>query len=275
MDLATAATLAGVLEATAAKPGNVHPRCERKSLRYTQLLAAAAAVGPAVADTADRPLGAAILECVRRSRAVVATNANLGIVLVLAALAEPERLGRTTVQDTRDLYEAIRLAEPGGLGRVPEQDVADEPTVDLLAAMELAADRDAIAAQYVDRFAGLRRVAADRFAGGGPLEPAIVACQLHWLAAGDTLIGRKHGPAAKARAAALARAVLENGRQEPLPAAAEVPDASSLDRWLRRTGCNPGSSADLTAGCLFVALRDGLIDVDRAWFAASSEGASA
>ena len=33
-----------------------------------------------------------------------------------------------TLDDSRDVFAAIRLANPGGLGRSPEQDVADEPT---------------------------------------------------------------------------------------------------------------------------------------------------
>ena len=48
---------------------------------------------------------------------------------------------------------AIRIANPGGLGNVPEQDVRNEPTVTLLEAMKLAADRDLIARQYANGFA--------------------------------------------------------------------------------------------------------------------------
>ena len=39
-------------------------------------------------------------------------------------------------------------ANPGGLGSAEEQDVAAEPTVTLLEAMRLAADRDGIAREY-------------------------------------------------------------------------------------------------------------------------------
>ncbi len=47
---------------------------------------------------------------------------------------------------------AIRLANPGGLGRAEEQDVAAEPTVTLLEAMRLAADRDGVAREYATAF---------------------------------------------------------------------------------------------------------------------------
>ena len=61
-------------------------------------------------------------------------------------------LDATTVDDARNVYEAIRLANPGGLGHAESQDVADEPTVSLVEAMRLAAHRDAIAREYATGF---------------------------------------------------------------------------------------------------------------------------
>ena len=59
---------------------------------------------------------------------------------------------RTTVEDAREVYAAIRLANPGGLNDAAEQDVRDEPTVTLHEAMALAKDRDSVARQYADNF---------------------------------------------------------------------------------------------------------------------------
>ena len=50
-------------------------------------------------------------------------------------------------EDAASVFAAIRMAHPGGLGSVAEQDVAAAPTVGLLEAMRLAADRDRIAAR--------------------------------------------------------------------------------------------------------------------------------
>src|SRR5947209_1116957 len=86
----------------------------------------------------------------RRVGGVVATNTNLGIVLLLAPLTAVPRdrdlrtgvamvLSGLTVADSRSAYAAIRLANPGGLGRANVQDVADEPTVSFREAMALAA----------------------------------------------------------------------------------------------------------------------------------------
>ena len=57
--------------------------------------------------------------------------------------AESSRKRRS--DDASEVYRAIRLANPGGLGSAEEQDVAAEPTITLLEAMRLAADRDGIA----------------------------------------------------------------------------------------------------------------------------------
>ena len=53
--------------------------------------------------------------------------------------------------DGRMVFEAIRIAGAGGLGEVERLDVDTTPgDVDLLAAMDLAAERDSIARGYTD-----------------------------------------------------------------------------------------------------------------------------
>ena len=105
-----------------------------------------------------------------------------------------------TVEDAERVYEAIRLANPGGLGDAPEQDVRDEPTVTLLEAMKLAADRDLIARQYANGFADvfdfgvpafLDGVRAVRLRRGGDHR---LATPLARRVPGQ-LIARKNGPA--------------------------------------------------------------------------------
>ncbi len=79
-------------------------------------------------------LGQTILHAVQATRAVTATNVNLGIILLLAPLAMVERaeewraglphvLEHLTADDARDVYEAINLAQPGGMGKVHEADL--------------------------------------------------------------------------------------------------------------------------------------------------------
>ncbi len=64
-----------------------------------------------------------------------------------------ESLKKLSVKDSILAFRAIRKVNPGGLGESPEQDVKSEPTVTLLEAMKLAADRDMIARQYANGYA--------------------------------------------------------------------------------------------------------------------------
>jgi triphosphoribosyl-dephospho-CoA synthase len=159
------------------------------------------------------------------------------------------------VEDARLVYQAIRLANPGGLGEVREQDVSQEPTVTLQEAMALAADRDLIARQYVNGFAEVSQEGVPALQEGlertGTLEGAIVHAQVHLLSEyPDSLIARKCGDQIAQEACERALAVRE-GRSS----------LAELDRWLREDGQrrNPGTTADLIAASLFVALEERII----------------
>src|SRR6202165_964564 len=284
-EVAAAAQLACLLEASAPKPGNVTPAANFHDARYEDYLASAIAIGPAIAAAGARPLGSTIRAAVDATSRWVPSNTNLGIVLLLAPLAgaalrpgrqplrrapslrpgrQPLRsplaivLATTTVADAREAYAAIRVASPGGLGRTVEQDVACEPTVTLRDAMALAADRDAIAREYVTDFAttfelghpALRRARAD----GLSWSDATLETYLTLLAAApDTHVARKLGIEAAADVQDRARNVLERGG---VRRAAGRGGGAPLDADLRdpRNTRNPGATADLTAAALFVAL---------------------
>jgi triphosphoribosyl-dephospho-CoA synthase len=265
------AQLACVWEATARKPGNVHRFVDFDDLSYLDFLTSAAAVAPVLAAAADHRVGQTVLEGVRRTRQVAITNSNLGILLLLAPLtkAAVESDHRTglmrvlddlDVEDSRLVYEAIRLANPGGLGRTAEQDVKDEPTLPLRAVMALAADRDLIARQYANGFREVFEDGAPAILEGmkrtGSMEGAILYAHLCLMARyPDTLIGRKCGAVEAMESALRARAVLDKG----WPHTSEGRDAlADLDAWLRADGRrrNPGATADLIAACLFVVLHE-------------------
>jgi len=168
------ALLASILEATAAKPGNVHPEASFEDLTYEDFVRSAVVAAPAFENAGERGVGATVLDAVQRTREAVGRNTNLGIALVLAPLAAVpaetsleqgigQVLANLDVRDAEQVYEAIRLANPGGLGRVDMQDVSELPSVTLLEAMKMAADRDGIAAQYTSDFStvfeGAKRLA--------------------------------------------------------------------------------------------------------------------
>lgn len=272
------ATLACLLEATAAKPGNVHRGSDFDDLTYLDFAVSAAVIGPVFEAGTDpqRPqrLGSLVLSSVEATRRAVATNTNLGTVLLLAPLAlvpryEPLDAGvRKVLQtlradDARDVYAAIRLAQPGGLGRVTESDIHAAPPKDLLAAMQLAAERDLVARQYVDNFAEvLGKVVPwlqQGLSHGWALGDVIVHVQLRMLSEyPDSLIARKCGPGVALEAASHAGSVLRAGEPGDENYHAALAD---FDFWLRSDHHrrNPGTTADLIAAGLFVALREGVI----------------
>lgn len=280
--VASAAQLACLLEASAPKPGNVHPGAAFADTAYEDFLASAAAIGPALARAGQRPLGATIRDAVERTRRWTRANTNLGMALLLAPLARAALLARadagadartdlrerlratlaaTTVADAADVYAAVRLARPGGLGTVGAEDVREAPTVTLQAAMALAADRDSIAREYGTGFAitfelALPALRAARAAGLGWSDATVESYLVLLAAVPDTLIARKLGPGVAAVVSRRAGAVLHAGG---VRSAAGRRALSTLDGELRdaRNSRNPGTTADLVAAALFVALLAG------------------
>lgn len=273
--IAAAAQLACLLEVSAPKPGNVSPEHDFHDTRYEDFLASAIAIGPAFAEAGARPLGATIRRAVEDTTRCSRRNTNLGIVLLLAPLAKAaylaggslrERLSRvlagTTVTDAGEAYAAIRLAQPGGLGRSAAEDVAQPPTVTLQEAMRLAAERDTVAREYVTDFAVTFDIGAPAIrtarSSGLTWRDATVEGYLALLAAvPDTHVTRKLGPDEAARISSHARAVVEAGGVRTAAGRATI---AALDTELRdaKNSRNPGTTADLTCGALFVViLEDG------------------
>lgn len=259
------AQLACIWEASAFKVGNVHRRRDFEDVSYLDFLKSAAAIAPVMEAACRQRVGETILAAVQATREVTPTNTNLGIILLLAPLAtvpagKPLRAGlrrvldRLDVEDARRAYEAIRLARPGGLGEVSEQDVSVEPTRPLREVMALAAERDLVAAQYANGFAEVFDEAVPELLVSLrerrlSLESALGAVHLSLLARHlDSLVLRKCGMEE-------ARAVQARARQ----VAEDSLSVEAFDAWLREGGHrrNPGTTADLLAAALFVALREG------------------
>jgi triphosphoribosyl-dephospho-CoA synthase len=274
-DVGRAAQLACVLEASAEKPGNITPSHDFDDTSYEDMLRSGIALGLEIGRAGERGVGETVLAAVRASRGVAGANTNLGIALLLAPLGRAalgggplrERLAdllrALTVDDARAAYAAIRLAGAGGLDEPVEHDVRDEPRVTLREAMAAAAQRDAIASEYVTDFAvtfelGLPAL-ADALGDGLPPRDAIAESALRLLAAvPDTLIARKRGADAAGRIAAGARQVLTAGGVRSARGRTAL---AKFDASLRREGnvLNPGTTADLVTAVLFVALLEGLL----------------
>ena len=275
-DVAAAAQLACVLEVSAEKPGNITPSHDFGDTTYEDMVRSAIALGPEVGRAGERGVGATVLAMVRASRAASRANTNLGIALLLAPLARAALsaaegeglrsrlaavLAGLDLDDARAAYEAIRLADAGGLGERPEQDVRDEPTVGLREAMADAAPRDRVAGEYASDFAvtfetGVPALARALEDGLGPRD-AVVELFLVLLGAyPDTLIARKEGDRQAAGVSARAARVLAAGGPRSEAGRRGLAELAGALRD-QRNRLNPGTTADLVAATLFVALLEG------------------
>ncbi len=279
LTIGSCATLACLLEVTAAKPGNVYRGADFEDLTYLDFLVSATVIGPvmerAAVERAGRRVGETVLAAGEATRSAVGTNTNLGTLLLLAPLSAVPRQtslssGITSVlsgldeEDAHRVYEAIRRAAPGGMGTSPKADVAYEPTTSLVEAMRLAESRDLVARQYVNAFADvLQRIVpwlTEALSRDWSLSDAIVWTHVRQMSeVPDSLIARKCGLEIAEQASVRAAGLLATGG--PGEAAYEH-GLADFDFWLRSDGHrrNPGTTADLICAGLFAALREGLID---------------
>lgn len=263
------------LEVLSPKPGNVCPGHDFEDASADDFLKSAAAIAPVLASS-QPSLGLSILKAVQATRNIVSHNTNLGIVLLIAPLARvPENLSLvyginevlegTTVEDSMHVYKAIRLASPGGLGNAESQDVQSLPTETLTACMQLAADRDLIARQYVTGFRDVLTTGFDLLKAA----QQSVACQKSQVTTlalrllsmfPDSLIQRRCGEAEAITVQQKAQQIIDagwpdSGGSESLYA--------KFDDYLRKDGHhrNPGTTADMVAAILFAAQREGWYEI--------------
>ncbi|MCA9186774.1 MAG: triphosphoribosyl-dephospho-CoA synthase, partial [Planctomycetales bacterium] len=169
------ATLACILEATAPKPGNVHPGAMFSDLKFRHFLASAIAIGPHMELARFLGVGQTVLDAITSTQQCVSTNTNLGMVLLLAPLAAVPReqsveqginkvLSLLNAKDSQQVYAAINLAKPGGMGTSHSHDLSAPAPDNLLWAMQAASDRDMVARQYCNDFADVIHFIAPRIA---------------------------------------------------------------------------------------------------------------
>lgn len=257
-----------VAEATAEKPGNVHGGAAFDDMTWRDMMVSAMVTAPVFDAAVERAVGRTVYDAVAATREAVGVNTNLGIVLLLGPLCaaagddshEDDSLERGVIRvldaltddDTRLVYDAIQLAAPGGLGTADLADVHDEPTMGLVDAMRLAADRDAVARQYAEQFHDVFHVIAPRLVAltesGAAWGDAIIRAHVEQMARGaDTLIARKCGGQIAGESQRRAADVVAGGSS-----------VEQLDAWLRqgRPRRNPGATADLVTAGIFVAMHE-------------------
>lgn len=261
-----------LLELKAIKPGNVGYHADGHGMIVQQFELSARVSAPALFDPQADSVGERILNAVGATHVAVGDNTNLGIILLVAPLAQAlinlpadqplqmrlqTLLPSLSIEDAVKCYQAINIAKPGGMGEVEDQDIGHTPKVSLIEAMQLAAERDTIAREYVSNYQSLFRYNIEiyrefynRWGSSKWAATAVYLSQL--LRQPDSLIIRKNG-LLKAREisdmiAPLADRVL--AATDPLRFENEL---LLLDGQLKTSGINPGTTADMTVATLFVA----------------------
>lgn len=250
------------LDVQSVKPGNVslaspgHGMCADDFLRSAQCSAAAI-------TRPQSTLGRRVYDAIAMTQQCVGCNTNLGIVLLAAPLLQaciehpdmalPEALRRvlaaSSVDDTEQIYSAIRLAAPAGLGETDENDVAGSAKLPLTSVMCQAAGYDLIARQYANGFTQLFQVIEPYFdrarQGVGDDASALTDTYLYLLTRyPDSHIQRKHGLPVACQVQRMAQETRRGflAAAEPTIAARRLVE---LDHALKAKGLNPGTSADL------------------------------
>ena len=270
------------LDVAVRKPGNVSRASSGHGMHAELFIASAhAAAGPLF--EAGACVGERIEAAVEASWAVAGCNTNLGILLLCAPIARsverwPEArtpaalreaiesvLSELDLADARAAYRAIARANPGGLGAAPSEDVHSLPSVDLRAAMALAAPRDSIARQYRDGYADLFDAAPTPLGKGFSLmetldfsQPDVsttMAVQRLYLALlsrfADSHIVRIHGEPVAHIVMSAAQAWAARSRAVSM--LDSDPQFAAWDAALKADRINPGTTADLTVAALLIA----------------------
>jgi triphosphoribosyl-dephospho-CoA synthase len=270
------ATLALLLEVTGTpKPGNVDRHRDHPDLRFEHFLAGAVGARSGLSlMVEDGPLGVTFERSVEGMADQRGGNTQFGALLLLAPLVRAagdgggvpspasasEVVEATTVEDAVSFYRAFEHVDvavedpPEGFDDLDVRrgsDVAPalrEQELTLADVMDVSADVDGIAAEWAGGFERTFEAAERILDGDGPVPDRASRAFLRLLADEvDTFVVKTADRAAAEEATRRARAVL--GGEE---------DGEELAEEFVERGINPGTTADLTAGALFVALRRGL-----------------
>ncbi|PSQ18547.1 triphosphoribosyl-dephospho-CoA synthase [Halobacteriales archaeon QS_8_69_26] len=271
------AELALLLEvASTPKPGNVDRHREYPDLRFEHFLAGAvgAREGLAAATDASVGLGEAFRRAVEGMADQRGGNTQFGAVLLLVPLvraaatdecspaAATRMVEETTVEDAANFYRAFEYVDvavrdpPEGMEPLDVRRGADavehlrDRSITLAEVMELAAGRDGVAAEWTGGFERTFRAGTVIADGEGPVPDRAAETYL-WLLSRepDTFVATNHGQRVAHSVMVRAQEAREGG-----------PDlVEAFAESLVEDGINPGTTADVTAGGLFVALeRDGI-----------------
>lgn len=268
------AQLALLLEVSSTpKPGNVDREREYSDLRFEHFVAGAIGTSPGFQRaTEGAPVGQVFERAVAGMSRQQGGNTQFGAVLLLAPLVvaatrgtlTPERadavVEKTTVEDAVNFYRAfdhvdVAVDDPPDQmealdvrrGSSAESALRDRGLT-LADIMRQSADVDGIAAEWTDGFPRTFEAAHSIQNRTGPVTDRAAGVFLGLLSAElDTFVVTKHDTETAIEVRNRAAAALDGEE-----------DVSALSEEFVERGINPGTTADIVAGALFVALEDGL-----------------
>lgn len=269
------AQLALLLEVAATPtPGNVDRRRDHHDLRFEHFLAGAVGAGDGLEAAAEgEPVGAAFERAVEgMAAAQSAGNTQFGALLLLVPLVRAAGEGELTPAAVSSVVDATTVADAAAFCRAFEAvDVGLDDPPPALADVDMRQPGEAVAAvehrgltlaELMARSAEVDGVArewttgfersfdaADRLqAAEGDLTDGAATVFLELLAeAPDPFVVKRHDVETAERASEGARAVLAGDRE-----------ADELAASLVQAGVNPGTTADLLAAGLYIALERGV-----------------
>lgn len=269
------AQLALLLEVAATPtPGNVDRRRDHDDLRFEHFLAGAVGAADGLeAAEAGKPVGQSFERAVAGMAAAQSGgNTQFGGLLLLVPLVRAAADGELGRDGVRAVVEATTVADAVAFCRAfghvdvavgaPPDHLADldvrEPEaaaaaterrgVTLAELLAESADIDGVAREWTTGFERSFQAAMLLTDRDGPVPDRAADVYLKLLAdEPDPFVAKRHGPATAERASDGARAVLAGDRQ-----------AAELDETLIHEGINPGTTADLVAAGLYIALERGV-----------------
>ena len=279
------AQLALLLEVSGTpKPGNVDRHHDLDDLRFEQFMAGAVGAGRGLGRAADGDeIGVAFERAVAGMADRAGNNTQFGCLLLLVPLVRAaasdaltpdgvtEIVEATTVDDAVAFYRAFEHVDVAVNDPPADADALDvrrggdaaptlrERELTLYDIMALSADPDegivdGNAREWVTGFERAFAAADELLADEGPVGDRTARVFLELLAdQPDSLVAISHDEATAQAVSERAAAVAER-----VTAAADLAAAEALAEEFVDAGYNPGTTADLTAAALFIALERGL-----------------
>lgn len=267
------AQLALLLEVSGTpKPGNVDRERDLDDLRYEQFLAGAVGAGAGLRAAESASIGTAFERAVQGMADPHGENTQFGALLLLVPLVRAASEGDlspqgvdsvvkdTTVEDATAFYRAFEhcsvfVSDPPaeadeldvrrGVAAVPAVEKRGITLYDVLA---LGDDEDDVAREWTGGFERSFRVGSRIGELSGPLSDRAARVFREQLAQHpDTLVAKKHGEEVARR---VSEQVVEFDGNERL--------LGALARVFVERGINPGTTADIVAAGLFIALERGV-----------------